>query len=544
MIHHDISRHKLLSAYRRADHKLRNTTPNNAVKFLRRMCRIEKRLHVYDPVKWGLCTMALCIAALTFKPTEAYTQTFAPPVVDPFGLPLLDPAWTWEEYFDLADLDGDGDVDLFMTTGDGFKYYENATEDGDAVFILNDTADMGYAISMPNFVDIDADGDLDNFSGWSDAFSFSENIGTPASPEFAPYVTGPFNLQPLPGCGGAQPAFGDMDGDGDYDMLTGVFYWAYCGDWDESYYLFYFENSGTASEPNFEPWLGWQAFAGDWDPFDLGLPWPPYVEGIVNVGDLDHDGDVDVLRTLSYWGAHTYSKNNGTPGAWDFNSGVLTDAFVNIYHTTNAIADLDMDGDLDVLTITGYYTDRHFYYYENTLCNLVVPTALTATAVTPTSAVLTWAPADTGYDYVLKIRDLTTGGIRKKYVSEPTYTFTSLTPGHDYAFTVWTECADFDTRRGPSEVYYFSTPLRAGMLDAQALIFPNPAHDEATIDIRVFEGEPVLISVYNTLGELMNSAWSAEGSSAYTLPLPYPPGTYYIQLIAGERTAVAAIAKN
>src|SRR5688572_6398339 len=121
----------------------------------------------------------------------------------------------------FADLDGDGDQDLVSGEAFGaFVYFENtgtAVEPG--FFFLHtgagnplDGQDAGNN-SKPVFGDLDADGDLDLISGEADgAFRYFENTGTPIQPAFAAR-TGSAN--PLDGqsVGNffSSPALGDLD---------------------------------------------------------------------------------------------------------------------------------------------------------------------------------------------------------------------------------------------------------------------------------------------------------------------------------------------
>jgi hypothetical protein len=75
-----------------------------------------------------------------------------------------------------------------------------------------------------DFGDIDNDGDIDIVAGdrsvpysYGDFFDFIENIGTPENPQFATPVEGPFSVLTIGPY--AQPLLGDLDNDGDLDIL-------------------------------------------------------------------------------------------------------------------------------------------------------------------------------------------------------------------------------------------------------------------------------------------------------------------------------------
>jgi len=91
--------------------------------------------------------------------------------------------------------------------------------------------------STPAFADLDGDGDLDMMSGDGNygSFWYFKNIGTASSPSFAAVQENPFGLTELVPAG-STPAFADLDGDDDFDMMSG----------DGNYGSFwYFKNSGT-----------------------------------------------------------------------------------------------------------------------------------------------------------------------------------------------------------------------------------------------------------------------------------------------------------
>jgi hypothetical protein len=139
----------------------------------------------------------------------------------------------------LADLDGDGDPDLFVLEEQGrILYYENVGEGGEDTFAWrSDQYAEIDAGSWFHFGDLDGDGDLDmlgsNFS--SRDFHLYENLGdgTFADPTSFP-VSG----------NGSCAVFHDRDNDGDLDV-TGV---------DEGDDLLYFyENPGPGTDAEASP---------------------------------------------------------------------------------------------------------------------------------------------------------------------------------------------------------------------------------------------------------------------------------------------------
>jgi hypothetical protein len=150
----------------------------------------------------------------------------------------------------FADLDTDGDYDLTIGNDEGLLiHFENQGTEYDPVLLENgqyfeyynyNIADVGYDPSEPCYADIDDDGDLDIFVGTSNGSIYqSLNIGTPTAPEFSTrwdvldtnYVF----------IGQSSPAFADLDYDGDFDLTYGA----------DDGKLYYYENTGSPIESNF-----------------------------------------------------------------------------------------------------------------------------------------------------------------------------------------------------------------------------------------------------------------------------------------------------
>ncbi len=530
----NISRAKLMSRYCRLSHKLYRKQGLNIFSDWMQWERLRSKLFGTRPsgAKWKAAAVALTVALSS--PFLTAAQEFAPAAMNPFGLNTIPVIYDWQATVELADIDHDGDKDLFVgCDGGATLFFENTGTPGSPAFGSYLINPFGIAnidgTRAPNFVDLDADGDLDlmNAALFTD-FYYQENIGTMSEPLFDAPQLNPFGITD----GGyydsqKSPEFCDLDGDGDWDFLSGFF---------ELWYPFpvYYQNTGTPASPAF-------AFP-EHGPFGLDeLYGCAYMYSHAAVGDVDNDGDQDIL-VGDQDGSCMY-ENTGTPIAPAF---AMNADFISFsgYNVKPCLSDLDADGDLDLITLSGYYGDRNFFYYENMDCNLAIPVDLNATSVTPTSASLSWSPADEGYDFVVKIRDLTAGGIRKKYVSEPAYTFNSLTPGHDYAFTVWTECADFGTRRGPSDVFYFSTPLRQTTTVQTFNVFPNPTTGEIQLDLSAFTGDHAQAVIMNVVGEVVQTIDLAQHTDHATLQMPEMPGVYVLMISDSGYNGMVMVVKQ
>ncbi|MCH2225261.1 MAG: T9SS type A sorting domain-containing protein, partial [Crocinitomicaceae bacterium] len=192
------------------------------------------------------------------------------------------------------------------------------------------------------------DGDLDLLIGqYYGTLTYFENVGSASAPSFGAGVTLPFGLTATYQF--AIPEFADLDADGDMDLLVGEYY----GN------LQYFENVGTSTAPNFA--------APVQNPFGLTAG---YEIVSPSFADFDLDGDLDMLLG-EYYGNLSYYENTGTPtspafGAPQQNPFGLTPTY---YFAFPALADLDNDGDVDVM-VSEYY--GVFQYFENDNPNATV----------------------------------------------------------------------------------------------------------------------------------------------------------------------------
>ncbi len=260
----------------------------------------------------------------------ALAPAFAAPVANAFG---LDPVVGIHLSPALADIDGDGDLDALFGENDGRIFFlqntGTAMAPAFAAAAINPfgLADAGTE-SNPAFADIDGDGDLDALIGenYGDTLFF-QNTGTAITPAFAAPVTNPFGLADVGFR--SSPTLADIDGDGDLDALIGEF----------NGNTIFFQNTGTALAPAFAAPLA--------NPFgftDVGN------SSSHAFGDIDGDGDLDALSGEGN-GNTIFFRNTGTSLAPAFaappiNAFGIANAGVT---SSPALADIDGDGDLDAL---------------------------------------------------------------------------------------------------------------------------------------------------------------------------------------------------
>jgi len=253
----------------------------------------------------------------------AASASWASPVRYVLGLDM-----GWNSAPAAADLDLDGDYDLIIGEADGtLNFLKNdgsmMLEDWDLP-VENYAGVKEYADAKPALGDLDADGDNDLVVGNSQGtLTYVRNVGTPYAPAWATPVS---NWSGIDVGHHAAPALADMDGDGDLDMLVGTVEGT----------VTYFRNDGTLWQPF------WAAPVPDWINYDIGSRVTPAI------GDVDYDGDLDLFLGEAD-GILNFVENTGTrySPTW-----AVPEAFAGTPYGANTaphFTSLDGDGRLDLL---------------------------------------------------------------------------------------------------------------------------------------------------------------------------------------------------
>ncbi|MCT4624037.1 MAG: T9SS type A sorting domain-containing protein [Schleiferiaceae bacterium] len=316
----------------------------------KKLARLFKKLNSHFNSKSLVRAMGAA-ALVVGVTTQSYGQSFTSAVQNPFGLTKKT---TFFAQPDFVDIDGDGDLDMFNTDGNAnqLMYHQNTgskTNPNFAAGVLDqfglDTTG-GYSFTH-SFGDLDNDGDYDMIAGglpYGDLVYY-QNTGSATNANFATPQNNPFGLTAVMGGFGAMADFVDLDADGDLDIMAT----------DYGFEFYFYENTGTPSAPAFA--------ASQKNPF--GLSSASVWISRASFADVDGDGDYDFL-TADYYGELMYYKNIGTKTNPNFAAPTQ-----NPFGLSNAggypsfIDFADLDGDSDADLMVGDYYGDYFYFKNN-----------------------------------------------------------------------------------------------------------------------------------------------------------------------------------
>jgi len=411
----------------------------------------------------------------------------------------------------FADIDADGDLDLFVSVLYDptvpqsllFLQHNGTPQTANHQLITDDylkTLDVGNN-SAPVFVDIDNDSDLDMFIGSFKnplgSINYLENTGSISNPSFYFSDSTFFNITSDLS---VSPAFGDIDNDGDYDLLIGRFNGT----------LSLFINAGTPSTPLFTGGTILRNINGD--SIDVGSTAVPFLN------DVDNDNDLDLI-VGGFNGKFNYYENTGSPSTYEFTPYSLYFDNLDIGdNSTPFLFDYDKNGTLDLFSGS---RKGEFFYFRNDGSNLIpIWTELTNNFIPDNFGGNTFPyfiDIDNDTDFDLFLGNVK-GGIYL-YINDE---ITGLDEGE-------------------------ITPVN----NFEIAAYPNPFNPETKLRLEILIGQDLKIYVYNLLGEKVKTifngyinsgtrtfSWDATNNSGLTLPA----GIYFILVSSKEVQKVIKVA--
>ncbi|GAB3763117.1 FG-GAP-like repeat-containing protein [Spirosoma pomorum] len=217
-------------------------------------------------------------------------------------------------------------------------------------FLQNDMIDLGTN-TAPALADLDGDGDMDMLvghmgvqtsSGFRASLYYYENRGTTQNPAFALITTDYLNLQSL-GLTSLVPDFADVDNNGSLDLLLKG-----TGGTDKLILRVFLNGAARGAAVQYD-----LSKANTWS-----LPKEILAGNLITFADIDLDGKVDMLVSTDNYGSVSYYRNTGSASSPAFQ--LQTQAFAGFSIGTAylglrslVVADLNGDQKRELISATG-----------------------------------------------------------------------------------------------------------------------------------------------------------------------------------------------
>lgn len=272
----------------------------------------------------------------------------------------------------FVDIDGDGDLDLFIFDNDlGIDFYRNEGTPASPRFALrNDLITLPPFVVWFRFADFDGDGLMDFLTEDSATYQgvrVFKNTGSQISPHFTELI--PLLLDTAGAAvftgGNSIPVLADIDDDGDLDILsaniTGT--------------INFYRNVGTATQPRYAFVTGtWEGILIFGDTCTTAASRPStdaHGAAAYSFADIDNDGDLDMFVGDLFWTGVFFIRNIGSRQNPDMQCVTAhfpaNEPMVSTGFNQTSFVDIDADGDLDLFvgTLGGIVQRDGFVFYRN-----------------------------------------------------------------------------------------------------------------------------------------------------------------------------------